>query len=302
MNTNHPSTVKSLSARRRDHDRAYGAFTLAELLVLLATAGVLAVLMLPALANTQPANTKAFQCLNNLRQMAVAWTLYSEDNHDLLANNFGSASVQSDLAASPPIYRNWVCDTMAWTLNSYVTNLDDIRKVPFNNYVGDSVAIYKCPADNYLSGLQQASGWTGRPRSYSMNAYFGPYNPTWTSTANIFDPAYKQFLKGGAVPNPANLYVFLDEHADSINDGYMRPFQPGLGNYTGFNDLVASYHAGACDFAFADGHSQIHKWKSTACTILPVKMQPLTMVPFGADPVNAAIDAQWIASHASVLQ
>jgi hypothetical protein len=68
--------------------------------------------------------------------------------------------------------------------------------------------------------VQRAAGWTARPRSYSMNAYFGPYNRTWISSKNNFFSSYQQFLKLSSTVRPSDRYVFVDEHPDSINDGY----------------------------------------------------------------------------------
>ena len=91
MDANHRSDSKLSCTRREVPGDGCGAFTLTELLVVLATLGILAVLLLPALASTQPRNAKVFQCLNNMRQMAVAWTLYSEDNHDRLVCNYDAS-------------------------------------------------------------------------------------------------------------------------------------------------------------------------------------------------------------------
>ena len=138
MNANRPTDFKPLSAQRQVHDRARRAFTLTELLVVLATLGILAVLLLPALASsTQPGSAKSFQCLNNMRQMAQAWTLYAEDNHDRLVNNWDTAPLQTDLASSPPIYRSWVCDIMAWTRHpvGHKSGWNPVQ-APFYNYVG----------------------------------------------------------------------------------------------------------------------------------------------------------------------
>ena len=87
MNTNRPTGFKSLSAQRQVDDRDCGAFTLTELLVVLVTLGMLATLLSPALASNQPGSSKAFQCLNNMRQLGQAWLLYSNDNHDRLVSN-----------------------------------------------------------------------------------------------------------------------------------------------------------------------------------------------------------------------
>src|SRR5208283_4327001 len=92
---------------------------------------------------------------------------------------------------------------------------------------------------------------------------------------------YKQFLRETDIPDPSNLYVFLEEHPDGIDDGY---FKDGANtNITSSADwpggtwgnIPGSNHAGAGGFSFADGHSEMHKWKSTVCTILPVTYQPL---------------------------
>jgi prepilin-type processing-associated H-X9-DG protein len=301
MDTNRRIDFKSSSTLRPLPDDGRRAFTLNELLVVLATLAILAVVLLPALASTQPGSAKVFQCLNNVRQMAVAWTLYAEDNHDRLVNNFDTASIQNELQNKT--YRSWANDIMDWSINSYVTNLDGIRLAPFYQYAR-SLGIYQCPADNYSGALQRNIGWTGRPRSYSMNAFFGASTPTWVGDKNEFYPSYRQFLKTSSVPNPANLYVMLEEHPDSINDGYFsNNANPNIATWIPqiWHDLPGSNHAGSAGFSFADGHAEIHKWKSYKCTILPVKFSPLTAYQFSSDTTGAALqDAQWLASRSSV--
>jgi prepilin-type processing-associated H-X9-DG protein len=60
------------------------------------------------------------------------------------------------------------------------------------------------------------------------------------------------------VPRPSKTWLFLDEHPDSVNDGFF------INNPTAsaWQDIPASYHNGACGFSFADGHSEIRKWRS----------------------------------------
>src|ERR1022692_3313797 len=113
MDTNRRIDFKSSSTLRPLPDDGRRAFTLNELLVVLATLAILAVVLLPALASTQPGSAKVFQCLNNVRQMAVAWTLYAEDNHDRLVNNFDTASIQNELQNKT--YRSWANDIMDWS-------------------------------------------------------------------------------------------------------------------------------------------------------------------------------------------
>src|SRR5208337_5456844 len=117
MNVNRPTDSKPLLVQRHIHDRAAGAFTLTELLVVLVTLGILATLLLPALASsTQPGSAKAFQCLNNMRQLAVGWTLFAEDNHDRLVNSWDTVSIENDLGLPTPTYATWADDVMTWSI------------------------------------------------------------------------------------------------------------------------------------------------------------------------------------------
>ena len=64
-------------------------------------------------------------------------------------------------------------------------------------------------------------------------------------------------------PGVSSTFVFLDEREDGINDGF---FVVDMDSYPGTpNQLVdspASYHGGSGGLSFADGHSELHKWKS----------------------------------------
>jgi len=249
--------------------------------------------------------------MGNSRQLMLAWIQYYNDSDDQLVNNYGgqaAAAEAQSIGGAPPTYRNWVNDYMTWQttdpLGNPVTDTNGITKAPFYKYAG-SLRIYKCPADNYVSAQQRAAGITSRPRSYAMNMFFGyNTNPKQGSlTYNTFYPTYRLFLKAGSIPNPAGLYVTLDEHADSINDGFLTANPHTDIPPTQWQDLPASYHGGAGGFAFADGHAEIHKFTSTLCTILPVQYKV-----YGADypqvPFDAAgvADGLWVAARTSVPQ
>jgi prepilin-type N-terminal cleavage/methylation domain-containing protein/prepilin-type processing-associated H-X9-DG protein len=277
------------------------AFTLIELLVVIAIIAILAAMLLPSLSK---AKTKAqgVMCMNNGRQLMFAWLHYAIDNNDRVVGNFGQAETYAEIASVNSSktypYRTWVCNNMYWTTESQITNVDLMRLAALGSYVAGNLGVYKCPADNFLSVLQRNQGWLARPRSMSMNAYFGAYNPTWVSAGNNFFPDYRQFLKTTSAPNPANLYVMLDEHPDSINDGYFLN-NANLAQFLAWGDLPASFHNGACGFSFADGHSEIHKWRSRV-TILPVRYSGgFQQFPFSSDP-NGKVDAEWITTRMSV--
>lgn len=235
-----------------------------------------------------------------------AWQQYSGENADRLTGNFGQAETIAERAVgdalSPHYYRTWSCNNMYWTLAQDMTNTDYIIYAELGVYAGKNVKIFKCPADNFVSALQQRAGWYngGRLRSMSMNAYFGSYNPTWAeNSGNNFFPAYRQFTRMSSVPNPAMLFVFLDEHPDSINDGYFLN-NADYSSFAYWGDLPASYHNGACGFSFADGHSEIHKWRSR-CTIQKVTYTGAwTQIPFSSDPPNGPADSLWATQRMSV--
>ena len=120
----------------------------------------------------------------------------------------------------------WITDVMDWTANQLNTNQTLIRESQLSPYLAGNMDVYKCPANHYLAGVQSGLGWPkGRVRSYSMNAFFGPYSTSmsdpWATTGgNEFFTMYRQWLKLSSVPRPSNYFVTIDEHPDSINDGY----------------------------------------------------------------------------------
>lgn len=289
--------------------QAYSAFTLIELLVVIAIIAILAAMLLPAL-NRAKIKAQAAYCMGNSRQLMLGWVQYSGDNNDQLVNNFGMGF--NAFEERNQTYGSWVNGLMTWDvadmLGNSVTNVAGIVQAPFFKYTG-SIGVYKCPADNYVSPVQRAAGINARPRSYSMNMFFGANTPTPGSNngVNATFPTYTQFLKASSIRNPAGLFVTLDEHPDSINDGFLQTDpHTDIAQWSPphWNDLPATYHDGACGFSFADGHAEIHKFKSSTCTILPVLFTPYQgsrTVTFSADASGAgAQDATWVASRASV--
>lgn len=231
--------------------RLQRAFTLVELLVVIAIIAILAALLLPALSSAK-AKTKRVVCVNNLRQLAVAWTVYNGDNN---------GNLPSCVPYHPPIATNlqeWVLgdaetipqDPQYGQLEPPAvdaTNLDCITRGTLYPYT-KSPNIYRCSLDNREED--------GMPyvRTYSMNNWMNGISPyTWNSS---LDPSYHVYKREADLPAPARLFVFIDEDQASINDAlFAVVIDPGFG----MHDIPTRVHKPVYPLSFADGHAESFK-------------------------------------------
>lgn len=264
-------------------------FNLTELLVSVGIIAILAALLLPALA-TCKTKARAIVCLNNTMQLIEACTMYLGENHEFFPPAFHGV-----LAKEPVPNESkapWVEGWLTWDTSSENTNIQyliDPRYSKLARYFSSEKNLFRCPADVYVSQAQRARGWANRVRSISGNIGIGEGNAEdgpWDGST------YKHVKRLADVltPAPAESWIYVDEHPDSINDaGLFAPYK------NAWIDLPASYHNGACGFAFVDGHSEVHRW------VAPETRQPVKFF-YNPPAIRNRADIEWMRYHTPRLK
>lgn len=238
-----------------------GGFTLIELLVVIAIIAILAGMLLPALSKAK-AKSQGVQCMNNHRQLLLAWRMYVDDNRERLPYAYGSTTEAKKYA--------WVTGDLDFS-GANASNFDtkvDLEKSLLWPYCGKAAGIFRCPADK--STVKATVGeykgqFKPRVRSMVMNNWVGGNGDDPTKPWGFWgDGKYRVYQKFNDMinPGPASTYVFLDERKESINDGYWVVEMLGYPNpaQTKIVDYPGNYHNRAAGFSFADGHAEIRRW------------------------------------------
>ena len=242
------------------------AFTLIELLIVVAVIVILAGMLSPALAKAKGKANRAV-CLSQLRQLSLCWTMYAQDNNGRLPETYSfdpagglnsNVWVRGSMDDSPAYGPIEVGKLDSTNANTIATG----KLFPYNQ----SLALYRCPAD------RSATKGVPRVRSCSINGWMG-------GRPLAGEDEYRLFCNESDIvnPGPSQAFVFIDEDEKSLNDGW---FAIDVRGDHGFIDVPARRHDNTFTLSFADGHVEVWKLKDARTIqwqVLPVSNNPLNL-------------------------
>jgi prepilin-type N-terminal cleavage/methylation domain-containing protein/prepilin-type processing-associated H-X9-DG protein len=206
------------------------AFTLIELLVVIAIIAILMAVLMPALQRAREQGQRA-ACLNNVKQLALAWILYADENDDRVVSSEAGGSWKSQYG-DPWVGVTWSGD---WAAGGQLAPLDQIRGIkegamwPFVR----ELKLYKCP-----------TGFRGELMTYAMmiasNGRSVDGSPVWKRRMQVVQPAHR--------------LLFIDEGLSSPDAYSTRYLTPE------WWDQPVTRHGDGTTLSYTDGHADYHKW------------------------------------------
>jgi prepilin-type processing-associated H-X9-DG protein len=116
---------------------------------------------------------------------------------------------------------------------------------------------------------------------------------------------YRTYAKLTEIVRPAETWVTIDENPQGINDAGFAVVCKNASSVTlcYLVDYPATYHDGDAGISFADGHAEVHKFRSTVITKAPAVAggPPLPQVT-GNSANGLVIDLSWLAERTTVLK
>jgi prepilin-type N-terminal cleavage/methylation domain-containing protein/prepilin-type processing-associated H-X9-DG protein len=230
-------------------------FTLIELLVVIAIIAILMAILMPALHRAREQGRRAV-CLGNLKQLALAWIAYADDNDDKLVN--GAAGWDRGPAdARHPNEKPWVgvCWAPGYASGEQLPEEDQLREIKAGALwpYCKNLKLYSCPTGYRGEMLAYAivHSMNGNPPSGTYREVGGRRVPKIKDGVCLWIKDRMQIRS----PAPAYRVVFVDE-GWATSYSYAVHYQ----QETWWDDPTVR-HGDGTTFSYADGHSEYWKWK-----------------------------------------
>lgn len=256
--------------------RSLRGFTLIELLVVIAIIAILAGMLLPALSKAKEKGM-GISCVNNMKQLQLASTVYTGDHDDRIVSSRGGIALARTNEA-------WCTGWMRPGVPAYVagteTNTAFFMDALLGRYAGNA-KVFKCPSDKWIHPSLSVT----YARSVSMNMWMA-----WEDVPGQLVGAGMNYRRLGEISKPTDRFSFIHENPNSIEDctfrlnfSTMQGAQPPLV----FENAPAALHNKGTSMGFMDGHVELRKWNSVVLS---------GGVPI---PANGAIDVLWLKERAT---